>query len=283
LNRRKNDASVAAIICAAGSSSRIGGIKKEYRPMPGGFVRHGGHVGGRSGGNLTVLGSAVSVFASVPEITNIVIAVPQNGETAAKNALPQELLAEDARVKIHFVNGGSTRQASVFNALTLLSEKIFGNEPGFVLIHDGARPWLSVSLVERIIEGDKKYRAVIPLQPLIETPKETDMPLYGPQPQSGGGPQPQGGGGPVYIKRHLKRAFIGAAQTPQAFAYPEIFAAHKQAVQDTIEYTDDAEVWAAFYGHTCGPANGGLASGNLVAAIPGENENRKITFAEDFL
>jgi 2-C-methyl-D-erythritol 4-phosphate cytidylyltransferase len=255
LNRRKNEqgVSVAVIICAAGSSSRIGGIKKEYRPLPGGYA----------GGSLTVLGSAVSVFTSVPEIRNIVIAVPDNGEDAAE-ALPPELLAENAGAKIYFARGGPTRQVSVFNALTLLSEKVFGSAPGFVLIHDGARPWLSVSLVERIIKGVKKYRAVIPLQPLSETPKETDLPF----PQ--GGPHPQGDGGPVFIKRHLKRAFTGAAQTPQAFAYPEIFTAHKQAAQDNIEYTDDAEVWAAFY--AC-----------PVAAIPGENENRKITFAEDFL
>jgi 2-C-methyl-D-erythritol 4-phosphate cytidylyltransferase len=228
--------------------------------------------GGNSGGSLTVLGSAVSVFASVPEIRNIVIAVPDSGEAAAK-ALPPELLAENAGIKIYFSRGGPTRQASVFNALTLLSEKVFGGAPGFVLIHDGARPWLSVSLVERIIEGVKKYRAIIPLQPLIETPKETDLPF--PQNPQGDGLYPQGG--PVFIKRHLKRAFTGTAQTPQAFAYPEIFTAHKQAVQDNIEYTDDAEVWAAFYG----PANGDPACS--VAAIPGENENRKITFAEDVL
>jgi 2-C-methyl-D-erythritol 4-phosphate cytidylyltransferase len=263
LNRRKNEqgASVAAIICAAGSSSRIGGIKKEYRPLP------GGRPDGPADGNLTVLGSAVSVFASVPEIRNIVIAVPDNGNAAVK-ALPPELLVENARAKIYFVRGGSTRQASVFNALTLLSEKVFGGAPGFVLIHDGARPWLSVSLIERVIEGVKKYHAVIPLQPLIETPKETDLPLLHPQ------------GDPVFVKRHLKRAFTGMAQTPQAFAYPEIFTAHKQAVQDNIEYTDDAEVWAAF---CSGPANGGPACGGPVAAISGESENRKITFAEDFL
>jgi 2-C-methyl-D-erythritol 4-phosphate cytidylyltransferase len=245
---------VAAIICAAGASSRIGGLKKEYRPLPGSVLPCR---------NLTVLGAAVSAFASVPEIRDIVITVPpdpQNNETSAKKALPPELLAENADAKIHFVSGGSTRRASVFNALLLLSEKVFGNggmpPSGFVLIHDGARPWVSVSLIGRIIDGVKKYRAVIPLQPLVETPKETDLPLDG--------------GGPVYIKRHLKRAFTGGAQTPQGFVYPEILIAHKQAaVQDDIEYTDDAEVWAAFYGP--------------VAAIPGESENRKITFAEDFV
>jgi 2-C-methyl-D-erythritol 4-phosphate cytidylyltransferase len=65
---------------------------------------------------------------------------------------------------------------------------------------------------------------------------------------------------------------MGAAQTPQGFAFPEIFTAHKQAAEQekfaNTEFTDDAEVWASF----CGP----------VAAISGESENRKMTFPEDF-
>jgi len=243
---------VAAVICAAGSSARMRGVKKEYRLLP-------GKTGG-SAGNLTVLGAAVSAFAAVPEITTIVIAVPtdpENGEAAAQKALPPEFLAEGKSPSILFVRGGATRRASVFNALSLLADYA----PGFVLIHDGARPWVSPSLIQRVIAGVKKYRAVIPLLPLTETPKETDTPLDSASTDA------------VFIKRHIKRAFMGAAQTPQAFAFPEILAAHEQAAEreesQHIEFTDDAEVWASF----CGP----------VAAIPGESENRKITFPEDLV
>jgi len=218
-----------------------------------------GDINDGSADNLTVLGAAVSAFAAVPEITTIVIAVPadpENGEAAARKALPPELLAEGKSPAILFVSGGATRRASVFNALSLLADYA----PGFVLIHDGARPWVSPSLIQRIIAGVKKYRAVIPLLPLTETPKETDTPL-------------SAGTDAVFIKRHIKRAFMGAAQTPQAFVFPEILAAHEQAAareeSQHIEFTDDAEVWASF----CGP----------VAAIPGESENRKITFPEDLI
>ena len=230
------------MICAAGASSRMGGIKKEYRLLPG------------ADGNLTVLGAAVSAFAAVAEITIIVITVPENpltGESAARKALPPRLLAGNNTPAIHFVAGGATRQASVFNALSFLKHYA----PGFVLIHDGARPWVSPSLIGRIIDGVEQFRAAIPLLPLTETPKETDVPL---------------GDAPVFIKRHLKRAVTGAAQTPQGFAFPDILTAHEQAAaQKGMEeqFTDDAEVWACF----CGP----------VAAIPGEPENRKITFPED--
>jgi 2-C-methyl-D-erythritol 4-phosphate cytidylyltransferase len=246
--------SVAAIICAAGSSRRMNtsagdGTKKEYCLLP-----------GKSVGNLTILGAAVSAFAAVPEIKIIVITVPAdpvNGEIAARKALPPELLTGGKKPAILFVCGGPTRRASVYNALSLLA----AYAPHYVLIHDGARPWVSSSLIQRIIAEVKKYRAVIPLLPLTETPKETDTPLDSADTDT------------VLIKRHIKRVFMGAAQTPQGFAFPEILAAHEQAaVQEEtlhIEFTDDAEVWASF----CGP----------VAAIPGEGENRKITFLEDLI
>jgi 2-C-methyl-D-erythritol 4-phosphate cytidylyltransferase/2-C-methyl-D-erythritol 4-phosphate cytidylyltransferase/2-C-methyl-D-erythritol 2,4-cyclodiphosphate synthase len=229
----------------------MGGTKKEYRPLPG------------AAGGLTVLGAAVSAFAAIPAVKTIVIAVPADpatGETAARNALPPRLLAGEDGPALHFVPGGATRRASVFNALSFLAAQGLS---GFALIHDGARPWVSPALIQRVIDGVREYRAVVPLLPLTETPKETDLPLDSAHT------------GPVLIKRHLKRAVIGAAQTPQAFAFPEIFEAHQAAHQqaaaqdDSLRetFTDDAEVWAAF----CGP----------VAAIAGEPENRKITFPED--
>jgi len=237
------EAVIAVVICAAGSSSRMGGVKKEYLRLPGASDSH------------TVLGAAVSAFASVPEINTIVIVVPEDtetGETAARNALPPEILGK-TDPSVSFVKGGSTRRASVFNALRALA----ADTPNYVLIHDGARPWVSPALIERAIRGVKQYRAVIPLLPLTETPKETDLPLDGSFDK-----------GPVFIKQQLKRGFIGTAQTPQAFAFPEILAAHeKAAAQEGRDFTDDAEVWAEF----CGP----------VAVIPGETGNRKITFRED--
>jgi 2-C-methyl-D-erythritol 4-phosphate cytidylyltransferase len=242
---------IAAVICAAGSSSRMGGIKKEYLPLPG------------EANSLTVLGSAVSAFAAVPEIKTIVIVTPEEpetGEKAARKALPPEILAGTGPA-VSFAVGGSTRRASVFNALRSLAASV----PNYVLIHDGARPWVSPALIERVIGGVKQYSAVIPLLPLNETPKETDLPL---ESFVGNGIYAADSWGPVFIKRHLKRGFTGSAQTPQAFAFQEILAAHeKAAAQEGREFTDDAEVWAEF----CGP----------VAVIPGEIGNRKITFKED--
>ena len=229
---------VAAVICAAGSSSRMGGIKKEYQKL--------------NDSSLTVLGSAVRAFAAVQSVEIIVIVIPANEEEAARRALPQECLTA-SKQKILFVTGGKSRRASVLNALSFL--EVYN--PEYVLIHDGARPWVSSSLVENIIEEVKKHGAVIPLLALTETPKELSMSSE----QETGMPS-------VFIKRHLKRASTGIAQTPQAFRFPEIFHAHKKAAEfENEEFTDDAEVWGRF----CGD----------VAVIPGETKNRKITFQED--
>ena len=227
----------------------MGGIKKEYCLL------------NNSGGSLTVLGAAVSAFASVSSIQTIVITVPENGEPAARQSLPPELLAGE-QPKILFVPGGKTRRASVYNALSLLE----AYNPRYVLIHDGARPWISPSLIERIIEAVQKYSAVIPLQPLTDTPKECDAPLWELQPRTE--TSCVADFSPAFIKQHLKRANTGIAQTPQAFAFPEILRAHEKAAGCQQEdYTDDAEVWGRF----CGP----------VAVIPGPEENRKITFPGD--
>jgi len=232
----------------------MGGTKKEYRLLPG--VK-------AASGSVTVLGAAVSAFAEIPAIKTIIIAVPADpaiGEAAARNALPPSLFAGEDAPAIHFVPGGATRRASVFNALSFLEAQRL--PVNIALIHDGARPWVSPALIQRVIDETATHRAVIPLLPLTETPKETDSPL-------------DGNTGAVLIKRHLKRAVIGAAQTPQGFVFPEILEAHRAAHQqaaaqdDSLHetFTDDAEVWAEF----CGP----------VAAIAGEPENRKITFQED--
>jgi len=255
------DAAVAVVICAAGSSARMrdAGAKKEYRAMPG------------DAGGLTVLGAAFRAFAALPEIQKIVIAVPDDpatGEAAARDAIGRaELDAQGTRAV--FVAGGKTRRESVFNALSALSG-IFPAEPGargYALIHDGARPWVARDFIRRVIANVRKRQAVVPLLPLTDTPKVTTLPMGDFFCESAD----ENIGENICVKTHLKRAFVGAAQTPQAFAFPDILDLHRLAAQraqvEGIEFTDDAEIWGEFRGP--------------VAAIPGDPRNRKITFPED--
>jgi 2-C-methyl-D-erythritol 4-phosphate cytidylyltransferase len=219
--------------------------KKEYLPL---------EDPDKGGKLLTVLGASVLAFAAFSRIETIAIAVPVQGEIEARKALPDYLLSpregkkpEKPWPRILFVPGGSSRRLSVHHALSLLA----AYKPGLALIHDGARPWVSASLVSAVISATLKYGAAIPLLPLVETPKEIDR---------------EG-----FILRHLRRSGTGTAQTPQGFLFPEILRAHEKAAERELaegyEYTDDAEVWGEF----CGP----------VATVPGESGNRKITFPGD--
>jgi 2-C-methyl-D-erythritol 4-phosphate cytidylyltransferase len=221
--------------------------KKEYLPLGEGLLDDEGKL-------LTVLGASVLAFAAFPRIETIAIAVPPPGELAARKALPDHLLSPPEgekqgrpRPRILFVPGGSSRRLSVHHALSFLA----AYKPGLVLIHDGARPWVSPSLVSAVIRQTLKHGAAIPLLPLVETPKEID--------------------GEGFILRHLRRIGVGTAQTPQGFLFPEILYAHEKAAERELaegrEYTDDAEVWGEFRGP--------------VATVPGETGNRKITFPGD--
>lgn len=232
---------IAAVVTAAGASTRMGGIKKEYRPLP------------RVAENeepATVLGSCVRAFAEHPAIDLIIITIPAGDEERARRALPPRLVADNAPVAIIFTAGDTTRRGSVRNALAAIDAN---GGADYVLVHDGARPWLEADLIGRLIEAVPAAAAVIPALPLVETPKEIDA--------------------DGWILRHLRRASVLAAQTPQAFDFRRLRAAHEKAAAevdakaDSDAYTDDAEVWAAFDGP--------------VRTIRGSPANRKITFPED--
>ena len=262
------DGQIAAIVLAAGSSSRMGFTsnkandqKKEYQKLSSG---------------ITVLESSVRAFTSVSSINIIAITVSENSEAQARNALSLDFLAS-CKKEIIYVTGGKTRRGSVFNSLSAL----VSYNPCYVLIHDGARPFVSAPLIENLIASVKKYGAVIPVLPIIDTPKELEMRNeecgvrnveLGMRSEECGMRNEELGiknkEQMMFVKRHLKRADVGAAQTPQAFKFPEIFHAHeKAACAYDEEFTDDAEVWGRFCGN--------------VAVIPGESANKKITFKED--
>ena len=241
------DTSIAAVITAAGSSTRMGGTKKEYLILPEG---PGTPDAAREtdGAPLTVLGAAVSAFAACSRIGLIIVTVPpnaDNGEYAARRALPERLTRQGVPA-IFFAPGGISRRISVHHALSTLA----GFKPDYVLIHDGARPWVHPSLIDRVIDAVLLHDAVLPVIPLSETPKEVED---------------------GFVSRHLKRASVVLAQTPQAFAFNPLLAAHEKAagreLAESVEYTDDAQIWGEFVG----PG----------AVIKGDATNRKITFPED--
>jgi 2-C-methyl-D-erythritol 4-phosphate cytidylyltransferase/2-C-methyl-D-erythritol 2,4-cyclodiphosphate synthase len=144
------------------------------------------------------------------------------------------------------VFGGATRQASARLGLeALASQKSLAE---IVLIHDVARLFVSDTLVERAIAAVKTHGAAIPGVKLSDTIKEIDA---------------EG-----FVTATPPRALFRAVQTPQAFRFDLILAAHRNAAaMGVLDLTDDATVaeWA----------------GHRVHVFAGEDINMKVTTAED--
>jgi 2-C-methyl-D-erythritol 4-phosphate cytidylyltransferase/2-C-methyl-D-erythritol 2,4-cyclodiphosphate synthase len=143
------------------------------------------------------------------------------------------------------VAGGTTRQASVRAGLEALEPRA----PDIVLVHDAARPFCSAALVSRAIAACGETGAAIPALEVTDTIKRVD---------AGG-----------HVAGTVDRAELRSVQTPQAFAFPALLAAHRRAATEGREdFTDDAALaeWA----------------GLRVATFAGESGNVKLTTDEDF-
>ena len=112
--------------------------------------------------------------------------------------------------KVKIIQGGETRQQSVFNGLR-------AGECDYVLIHAGARPMIAVDLVNRAIELVQEKKALTVATKTIDTIKEV---------QDG------------KIIRTIDRSKLYNTQTPQAFEYGLIMNAHLKFIGQ--DYTDDA-------------------------------------------
>nr|WP_199699282.1 bifunctional 2-C-methyl-D-erythritol 4-phosphate cytidylyltransferase/2-C-methyl-D-erythritol 2,4-cyclodiphosphate synthase [Oleomonas cavernae] len=143
-----------------------------------------------------------------------------------------------------FVAGGSDRQASVLAGLESLAALAI--PPDLVLIHDAARPSTSPATVDAVIAALERADGAIPALPVVDTLK-------------------QGGGG--RITGTVPREGLFRAQTPQGFRFPAILEAHRLAAGRLL--TDDAAV--------------AEAAGLTVALVAGEEENFKVTSAQDLV
>ncbi len=166
----------------------------------------------------------------------IAVAIPAGAAEIARSALSG---LED----IIFVTGGETRQQSVCAALQAL-EPI---APDLVLIHDAARPQLPLQVVERLLAKLAAHEAAIPVLPVIDSLAVAEEGMM-----AGSAPREQ-----------MRRV-----QTPQAFRFPEILAAHRAWDGEPLA-GDDAQV--------------AQVAGLEVALVEGDERLRKLTVAGDFM
>jgi len=147
-----NDASTggtAAIVLAAGSSARMGGVDKLWADLLGRpLVAH----------SIATLGTLEGVRTLV-----LVGPAPRHDDLTACAA---EAAARG--VEVRCVEGGTRRQDSVAAALRAAPDA------GWYLVHDGARPFVSAALARRVLEGARRHGAAIPGVPVTDTIKHID-------------------------------------------------------------------------------------------------------------
>ena len=216
--------SIAVIITAAGSSTRMGGsVKKEYLPL----------------GEGTVLSASVNAFEAA---SKIIITIPAGEEQLALKAINP---SDEIKQKLEFVTGSTTRQKSILNALEHIKKST--EQPQYILVHDGARPFVTQQIIQNVIAGTIQYEAAAPGIKPTDTIKQINN---------------EG-----FIVKHLERSLLTAIQTPQGFVFEKLYEAHKKAAADDHEYTDDSEIWGKY----AGP----------VKLVEGDINNKKITYPGD--
>ena len=142
--------------------------------------------------------------------------------------------------------GGKERYESVWKALCILKER---GQSGFVMIHDGARPFVTEEILKRGLQKVKETGACVIGMPSKDTVKLSD--------EEG------------YVKETPNRKCVWTIQTPQIFSYSLIREAHDSIRQkDMSKITDDAMVVEQ-------------ETGAKVALAEGSYQNIKITTPED--
>lgn len=213
----------AAIIVAAGTSRRMQGLDKLWTPLA---------------GRIT-LARTIDVFDGSPIIDSIILVL--NTERINDAAT---LCAREAWRKIAaLIPGGQRRQDSVCAGLDALAK--IAPTCQWIMIHDGARPLVTSTILEAGLQAAQQHQAAIAAVPVKDTIKLI---------QEG------------KVSSTIDRSHLWAIQTPQVFSFPLIHQAHhSNAAQNDV--TDDAALLEQL--------------GQPVTIFPGAYTNIKITTQED--
>jgi 2-C-methyl-D-erythritol 4-phosphate cytidylyltransferase/2-C-methyl-D-erythritol 2,4-cyclodiphosphate synthase len=207
---------IAGLIVAAGQGMRVGGaVPKQYMAVAG----------------QSVLAHAIDALACHPAIDSVQVVIGDGQRALYDDAIGKRALPEP-------VIGGALRRDSVIAGLESIDADI-------VLIHDAARPFLSTTVIDRLLDALDRADGAVPALPVVDTlARGDDM-----------------------LGDAVARAGLNRIQTPQAFRRDAILAAH-HAWDATHEATDDAQV--------------ARAHGLDVALVQGDPMLEKLTLPEDF-
>jgi len=217
---------VTAVITAAGKGTRMkSDINKQYIEIAG----------------IPVLARTISVFQQCDDIDDIVLVVNEQDIDFCRNKIVEQY--NFSKVS-SLVGGGAERQNSVYRGLCAV-----GNDSGIVLIHDGARPFVSSKNIVDCISAAKIYHACgigVRLKDTVKICDDKD-----------------------FVASTPERSSLWSIQTPQGFVFNTIMDAHEKAIRDNYTGTDDMVLAERL--------------GIPVKIIEGNYQNIKITTAEDLV
>ena len=191
-------------------------------------------------GGVPVLERTIAAFHSIRAVREIVLVVPAGCIPRTRALVRRAGFSKVADV----VEGGRERQSSVFNGLTRCSFR-----SGVVLVHDAVRPLVGRRTIMSVIRAAGRYGAAVAGIPVKDTIKIESQKR------------------PGYYARTLRREELWAVQTPQGFAFPLLWDAHRKVRSSGFIGTDDASLVERM--------------GTPVRIVPGTGTNIKITTPDD--
>ena len=211
----------AAVIVAAGSARRMGGIDKVLAPL----------------GELPVLAHTLDVFQDSPAVDEIVVVTREDLMVPIGTLCSQRGITKVRRV----VKGGESRTESVLAGLRETDP-----QASLIAIHDGARPFLPLEVLEQTIETARQRGAAAPALPVKDTIKVAREGV---------------------VQQTPDRARLFGVQTPQVFEASLIKGALTKAWEEGAALTDDCSAVERI--------------GFPVCLTQGSEENIKITTPRD--
>ncbi|BEP30157.1 2-C-methyl-D-erythritol 4-phosphate cytidylyltransferase [Helicovermis profundi] len=209
------------IIAAAGSGKRMNAGKNKV------FIEIN---------DKMIIQRTIESFLDIDEIKEIIVLVREEDKEFIKRAL-----SYINKVNIKYVLGGKERQDSIYNALKKVDKNI-----DFVIVHDGARPFIKKNIIietmEKAIENDFAIVAVRS-KDTIKIVRESE------------------------VISTLDRSELWMAQTPQIFKFDTIKEVYEKSIREDVSATDDASLME-HYGYN-------------VNVVEGYYSNIKVTTEED--
>ena len=222
LNREKTDAAqCSVVVAAAGSSTRMQGEDKILMPV----------------GDLPVLVHTLQALSASQQVAEILVVTREDLIVTVSQLCRDFSLDKVKKV----LRGGASRAESV-----LLGVQEVSQEAKWIAIHDGARPFVTPELLERVLQEAVDCGAAAPAVPVKDTIKRA---LDG------------------RVEETLERQTLFAVQTPQIFDADLIRGALRKALDDRAPITDDCSAVERI--------------GATVRLVEGDDCNLKITTPSD--